>query len=185
MSVQQVKSLQRRLNQERAEHAKTVAAKNDEIRALRDTWELFDTFPALKHFFSWLHKIRDAAGPLRSSTYQTGHAAEWMTASERGIFFDPDRSRVTRTNNDIEFWTSQLEERLSPRGRVVDDEVPDVSKPVCENPDCPAKFIPQSFDQEICYECKIPFTEFRSKQVKERCWRRECEPRGHTGPCKG
>jgi hypothetical protein len=177
----QIERLQRRNRKNLDDHAKTVNAKNEEIRALRDAWELFDTYPALQAFLVWLHKIRDAAGPLRSPTYQPGRSAEVTSPAERGAFPDRDRSRLEYVNRKIEGWTQTLEDEISPKGPLVDDEIPEVSKPVCHNPACPARFLSQAFDQEICYDCKTPFTEHRPPQ--RRCWTRDCPFYGKSNAC--
>jgi hypothetical protein len=183
----QIQALQRRLQTERAEHRQTLNAKNTELRALRDAWELFDTYPQLQNLLVWLHKIRDAAGPLRSPTFQPGHSADTVTAAERGAFPDRDRNRLSYINRKIEGWVEVLEAELSPKGRLVDDEIENTDpRPRCHNTQCPARLIPQAFDQEICYECKDAFTEHRPFTAK--CWKTECagklqRSRGHLGAC--
>lgn len=179
----QIQALQRRLKAEREDHQRVVNAKNTELRALRDAWELFDTYPALQGLLVWLHKIRDAAGPLRSPSYQTGHSADTTTQPERGISVDADRSRVERVRSDLAYWTGKLEQRLAPKGKLVDSEHGENPPPVCHNPECPAKWIPQSFDREICMDCKDAFTEHRPK-ASNRCWSRECGEYGRTGRCQ-
>lgn len=177
----QIQALNRRNRKDRDDHAKTMAAKNEQLRALRESWELLDTFPNLEDFLRWLHKIRDAAGPLRSPTYQPGKSASTTTQPER--YDEPDRKRLDQVNDDIKHWTEKLQKRLSPKGPLVDDEIPDVSKPRCYNPECPARLMPQAFDQEICFDCKVAFTEFRPYSSK-RCWNRDCDQYGKTNQCQ-
>lgn len=180
----QVESLRARLVKEQQEHAKTVAAKNRELRALRDRWELLDTFPALEEFLTWLHKVRDAGSVLKPTSYEVRGSGVSDPTGVTAAGVSPDRSRVESVNRDIEYWTTSLRRRLSPKGPLVDDEIPDVSKPRCHNPECPARLIAQGFDQEICFECKIPFTEFRPSDVKTvRCWTRGCVEYGKAGRC--
>lgn len=179
----QIQALNRRNRKDRDDHAKAVAAKNEQLRTLRESWELLDTFPNLENFLRWLHKIRDAAGPLRSATYQPGKSADSTSPAERGAFPDRDRHRLAYVNRKIGEWTETLEGEVTPKGSLVDDEIPDVAKPRCYNPDCPARLIPQAFDREICMECKEAFTEHRPYSSK-RCWVRDCDEYGKTNQCQ-
>lgn len=180
----QVESLRARLVKEQQEHAKTVAAKNSELRTLRDSWELFDTFPGLENLLTWLHKVRDAGSVLKPSSYEARGSGVSDPTGRFVASNSPDLSRIVQVNRDIDFWTRSLQHRLSPKGPLVDDEIPDLVKPRCHNPECPARLIAQAFDQEICYECKNPFTEFRPSDVKTvRCWTRGCVEYGKAGRC--
>lgn len=177
----QVESLKRRLKTERDTHAKTVAAKNRELAALRDSWQLFDVFPNLEDLLVWLHKIRDAASPLKPASYEVRSKGVSDPTGSSAVAPNADRSRVERVNRDLAAWTARLADYLAPKGRLVDDEI-SVVRPRCFNPECPARLIPQAFDQEQCYECKMEFTAFREKPLR-RCWTRSCAMYGLTGQC--
>ncbi len=183
----QIAALQRRNKADREDHAKTIAAKNAELRALRDAWELLDTYPALEDFLRWLHKIRDASSNLRSASYDSRSAPGFGDPTgDQARRPNSDRRRIEDVNKSLEHWTGKLEEKLGPKGPLVDEEIPDISKPRCFNPNCPARLRPQGFDLEICADCKIPFTEFRDPHTK--CWKTECaekldRSRGHLGAC--
>lgn len=183
----QIESLKRRNHKDRESYERTIAAKNAELRALRDAWELLDTYPALENFLRWLHKIRDASSNLRSASYDSRSAPGFGDPTgDQARRPNSDRRRIADVNESLRFWTGKLEEKLGPKGPLLDEEIPDVSKPRCFNPDCPARLRPQGFDLEICADCKVAFTEFRDPHTK--CWRSECaeklnRSRGHLGAC--
>lgn len=184
MSVKdrEVEALRRRNKKDRDDHARAIAAKNAELKALRESWELFDTFPHLHRLVLLLDKVRSADTTLRSPAGSGSPAAEPVTQPERGIFPDADRARTARANRRLGALADDLEQWMGPKGALVDDEIPDISRPRCHNPACPGRLIPQAFDQQICFECKIPFTEFRPAEPR-RCWTRGCPFRGKSGQC--
>ena len=104
----QVASLKRRLETERDSHAKTVAAKNRELAALRDSWQLFDVFPNLEDLLVWLHKIRDAASPLKPASYEVRSKGVSDPTGAAAASPHSDRSRVERVNRDLAVWTARL-----------------------------------------------------------------------------
>lgn len=179
----QIQALNRRNKKDRDDHAREIAAKNAELKALRESWELLDTFPNLENFLRWLHKIRDASSNLRSASYDSRSAPGFGDPTgDQAQRPNRDRARIRDVNGQIAHWTEKLEEEMSPKGPLVDEEIPDVSRPRCFNPECPARFTPQSFDLEICAECKIAFTEFREPEARWRCWRRTCKNYGKRQP---
>ena len=182
----QLRTLANRLKTERREHHQTIQAKNRELEAHRPDiiFQLSATYPPLRPLLQQLLRAHHAASPLRSVRWDNTRNTHTPTPLETGAPTSRDRRRVEWINRQLRRLTDDINSDMGGKGPLIDDEVEGDTKPQCFNPECPARFRHQPYGTEQCGECNKPFTEYRAPDEKSRCWRRTCEPRGHTGQCQ-
>lgn len=180
-------SLRDRLDNERKQHAREIAEKNDELEALRQSTiaELTSTFPNFRPLVTQLLVAHTAASPLRSPTGNSRNSKDFYYPDDDAASTEAERSKVDEINDDIGALAAKVERKFTDRER---GRLDDVYRPQCWNPQCPARGWFQPIDATECHTCGDPFGRYKplndlTQAVDKRCFTRGCPGRNKVNQC--